>query len=61
MDGKILSLKILDQKGFETHFSGGHIHIMKADEIYSEGSLGEELYEVTMKSYRCNIMDLRGD
>jgi len=48
-DGKILSLKMLDQKGFETHITRGHIHIMKVDEIYTEASLGEELYEVKMK------------
>jgi len=49
MDGRILSLKILDQKGFKTRLSGGRIHIMKVDEIYTEGSLGGELYKVKMK------------
>jgi len=24
-DGKVLSLKILDQRGFESHIAGGHI------------------------------------
>jgi len=48
-DGKILSLKMLDQKGFETRISGGHICIMKADETYAEASLGNELYKVKMK------------
>ena len=27
-DGKILSLKVLDQKGFKSRIVGGHIHIM---------------------------------
>jgi len=48
-DGKILSLKMLDQKGFETRISGGRIRIMKADKTYTEASLGKELYEVKMK------------
>jgi len=49
IDGKILSQKMLDQKGFEIHISGGHVHIMKVGEIYTEASLGGELYEVRMK------------
>jgi len=48
-DGKILSLKKLDQKGYETRISGGHIRIMKAGETYMEAPLGEELYEARMK------------
>ena len=48
-DGKILSLKVLDQKGFESHIVRGHIHIMKGAEVYMEASLGGELYEVKMK------------
>ena len=32
VDGKILSLKILDQKGFKTRISRGYVHIMKVDE-----------------------------
>jgi len=48
-DGKVLSLKDLDKKGFESCIAGGCIRIMKADEIYREGSLGGELYEVEMK------------
>ena len=34
-DGKILSLKVLDQRGFESHISGGWIHIMKGAEVWS--------------------------
>ena len=49
MDRKILSLKMLDQKGLEIHISGGHIHIMKIGEIYTEASLGREFYKVRMK------------
>jgi len=49
VDGKILSLKRLDQKGFEICISGGCVHIMKADETYAEAPLGRELYEVRMK------------
>src|SRR5882724_7225099 len=48
-DGKILSLMILDQKGFKMHISGGYVYIMKADEIYTKASLGRELYEIRMK------------
>jgi len=47
--GKILSLKKLDQKGFEIRIVGGHIHIMKANEVYAEALLGGDLYEVNMK------------
>jgi len=48
-EGKILSLNVLDQRGFESHITGGRIHFMKADEIYTEGISGGELYEVKMK------------
>ena len=48
-DGKILSLKKLDQKGFEIHIIGGHISIMKANEVYAKASLGSDLYKVKMK------------
>src|SRR5882724_4593479 len=48
-DGKILSLKKLDQKGFEICISKGHIHIIKVDQVYVEASLGRDLYEVKMK------------
>ena len=47
-DGKILSLKVLDQGGFKSYIAGGQIHIMKGAEVYAEASLGEELYEVKM-------------
>jgi len=49
VDGKILSLKRLDQKGFEIRISGGRVRIIKADETYAEAPLGGELYEVKMK------------
>jgi len=48
-DGKVLSLKVLDQRGFESRITGGRIRIMKGTEVYTEASLGEELYEVKMK------------
>ncbi len=48
-DRKILSLKVLDQKGFKSHIVGGHVRIMKNTEIYTEATLGDELYEVKMK------------
>ena len=47
--GKILSLKKLDQKGFEIRIVGGHIHIMKANEVYTKALLGGDLYKVKMK------------
>jgi hypothetical protein len=48
-DGNILSLKVLDQKGLEMHIVGGCVRIMKNDEVYTEASLGGELYKVKMK------------
>ena len=48
-DGKILSLKVLDQKGFKSHIMGGCIRIMKDTEIYTKASLGGKIYEVKMK------------
>src|SRR5882724_10798123 len=48
-DGKVLSLKVLDQRGFESHVAWGWIQIMKGTEVYTEVSLGEELYEVKIK------------
>ena len=48
-DGKILSLKVLDQKGFECRIYGGRVHIMKNAETYTEASLGGELYKVKLK------------
>ena len=48
-DGKILSLKVLDQKGFECRIYGGRVCIMKNAETYIELSLGGELYEVKLK------------
>jgi len=47
-DGKVLSLKVLDQRGFEHHISGGRIQIIKGAEVYTKASLGRELYEVKM-------------
>jgi len=47
-DRKILSLKILAQKGFKSHVSAAHIHIFKYGKAYMEASLGGELYEIKM-------------
>jgi len=49
VDGKVLSLKVLDQRGFESSITGGQIRIRKGTEVYTEASLGKELYEVKMK------------
>ena len=48
-EGKILSLKMLAQKGFKSHISVDHIHISKDNQTYAEAILGGELYEVKMK------------
>ena len=48
-EGKILSLKILAQKGFQSHILADHIHISKDNTTYAEALLGKELYEVEMK------------
>lgn len=48
-DSKILSLKVLDQKGFESHLISGKIHIGKNSKIYTKAALGRELYKVKMK------------
>jgi len=45
----VLSLKILDQRGFESHIAGGWIRIRKGTEVYTKASLGKELYKVKMK------------
>jgi len=47
-NGKILSLKVLDQKGFESRIMGGCVKIMKDNIIYAEALLGGELYEVML-------------
>src|SRR5882724_660229 len=47
--GKILFLKLLDQKGFECRISDSCIQIMKNEKTYTEVKLGGELYEVSMK------------
>ena len=47
-DGKILSLKVLAQKGFESHIVGNCIQIVKDARIHTEAVLGGELYEVKM-------------
>jgi len=49
VEGKILSLKVLAQRGFESHILADHIHIMKSGKTYTEALLGGELYEVKMK------------
>ena len=50
-DGKILSLKVLDQKGFESHIIGGCIWIMKSGQVLTETSSEGDLYGVNLKSY----------
>ena len=47
--GKILSLNVLAQKGFESHILADCICITKNDKTYAEAVLGGELYEVKMK------------
>jgi len=48
-EGKILSLKLLAQKGFQSHIFADRIRISKNDKTYVEAMLGGELYEVKMK------------
>ncbi len=48
-DGKILSLQVLDEKGFQSHIEGGKVHITRQGRTYTEATLGGELYEVKMK------------
>jgi len=48
-DRKILSLQVLDEKGFESHIEGGRVRITKHRKTYTEASLGGQLYEVKMK------------
>jgi len=48
-EGKILSLKVLAQKGFESHILENRICITKGDKTYAEAVLGGELYKVKMK------------
>src|SRR5882724_4152230 len=48
-EGRILSLKVLAQKGFESQISADHIHISKDNETYAKAILGGELYAVKMK------------
>jgi len=47
-DGKILSLKVLAQKGFESHILVNCICIAKDGKTYAEAYLGGELYELKM-------------
>src|SRR5882724_7141184 len=47
--GKILSLKVLAQKGFESHILVDCICISKGKQTYTEAMLGGELYELKMK------------
>ena len=48
-DGKILSLKVLDKRGFECRIVNGLVSVLKNRETYIEAPLGSELYEVSMK------------
>ena len=47
--GKILSLKILAQKGFQSHILADRICISKDNITYAKALLGKELYEGKMK------------
>jgi len=40
-EGRILSLKVLAQKGFKSHISADHIHISKDNQTYAEAILVE--------------------
>ena len=57
-ESKILSLRVLDQKGFESRIIGGRVRILRNEEILTEASVGGDLYEVKMKIIppRDNIM-----
>src|SRR5882724_6822585 len=48
-EGKILSLKVLAQRGFESHILADRIRISKGKQTYAEAMLGGELYELKMK------------
>ena len=48
-EGKILSLKVLAQKGFESHILADRICISKDKQTYAKAILGGELYEFKMK------------
>src|SRR5882724_6958830 len=48
-EGKILSLMVLAQKGFESHILADRIRISKDKQTYAEAILGRELYEFKMK------------
>jgi hypothetical protein len=54
-DGNILSLRILDQRGFESRVVGGKIRILKNDRILTEARLGRELYEARLKIVKPNV------
>ena len=49
VDGKILSLKVLDKRGFECRIFNGSVSVLKNGETYVEAPLGSELYKVSMK------------
>src|SRR5882672_3579782 len=48
-EGRILSLKVLDQKGYESRIARGHICIMRNEKTFAKAFLGRQLYEVKMK------------
>ena len=50
-DGKILSLKVLDQKGFKSHIIGGRIQIKKNGQVLTEVSSEEVYMESKWKPY----------
>jgi len=51
-EGRILSLKVLDRKGYKTRVAGGCIRIMRNGKTCAEAFLGRQLYEVKMKILR---------
>jgi len=48
-EGKILSLKVLVQKGFKSHMLTDQIQIIKDNKTYTNTLLGRELYEAKMR------------
>src|SRR5882724_9276553 len=48
-EGKILSLKVLAQKGFKSHILSDQIQITKDNKTYTKALLGGELYEAKMR------------
>src|SRR5882724_3567479 len=52
----ILSLKILDQRGFESQMAGGRLCILKKDTILTKTPPGREQYEVNLKIHKPEVL-----